>query len=217
MNKWLKRILVTIGILILIILGVAYFSISSVDKTPYFETDYYSKTVETITEIAENRVKANGEFQAGFAKVNITPVVVTGEENPSKGEFRAIKLAGFGDGQIATGVHNLIFTKAVAVRVNGNTAILVSSDILLMSPLVAEEVKKSIEEKTDLKREQLFFGATHTHASIGNTIPGVVGKMFGGEYQPGVVEWLAQQTTKVILSAVADIKPAKFSSGYIRT
>ena len=217
MKKWLKRILVTVAILTFVIAGIAFYMISPVDKTPYFETDYYSRTIESIKKVAEDRIKANGNLEAGFAKVSITPLVVTGEENPSEGEFNAIKLAGFGDGKIATGVHDSIFTKAVAVRVNGNTAVLVSSDLLLMSPLVVEEVKENIEEQSDLKREQIFFGATHTHASIGNTIPGIVGKEFGGEYQPGVVEWLSQQMTKVILEAVADIKLSEFSSGYIHT
>lgn len=215
MKKWLKRILITVGILLLIISGIVFYSVSKVDKTPYFETEYYTNTIESITKVSEDRIKSDGKFEAGFAKVTITPTVVAGEENPLKGEFRAVKLAGFGDGQIATGVHDSVFTKAVAVRVDGNTAVLVSSDLLLMSPVVVEEVKRSIENSSDLKREQIFFGATHTHASVGNTIPGIVGKQFGGEFQPGVVKWLAQQITKVIFKAVADIKPAEFSSGYI--
>lgn len=215
MKKWLKVILITLGIIFIVVLGIGIYAISFVDKTPYFETEYYSKTVESIDKVADSRTKADGRFEAGFAKVSITPMVVTGEDNPVKGEFRAIKLAGFGNGKIATGVHDSIFTKAVAVRVNGTTAVLVSADLLLMSPLVVEEVKKQLESKSNLTREQIFFGATHTHASIGNTIPGIVGKEFGGEYQPGVVTWLSQQITKVILDAVADIRPAAFSSDYV--
>ena len=216
MKKWLKIFLIVIGSILLLIALVLIFSISSIDKTPYFETDYYKNSVEKLTKVITERPKAEGKLQVGFAKVSITPTIVKDAENPKKGEFKTIKLAGFGDGKIATGTHDSIFTKAVAIKVNGSLAVLVSADLLLMPPEVAEKVGKKLENQSDLRREQIFFGATHTHASIGNTIPGFVGKQFGGEYQEGVVNWLSERITKVILQAVTDIKPAKYASAYAR-
>jgi hypothetical protein len=60
------------------------------------------------------------------------------------------------------------------------------------------------------------FGATHTHASIGNCIPKFVGESFGGEFQPEVVAWLGDKFTQLILNARKDKKLARFSSDYIR-
>lgn len=215
MKKWLKILLIVLGSMLILISIILFFSISSIDKTPYFETSYYKNSVKNLTKVIAEREKAAGKLQVGFAKVSITPTIVKNNENPEKGAFKAIKLAGFGDGKIATGAHDSIFTKAVAINVNGNLAVLVSADLLLMPPEVAEKVGKNLEHQSDLSRKQIFFGATHTHASIGNSIPGFVGKQFGGEYQPGVVNWLSKKITKVILQAVADIKPAKFASTYV--
>ena len=215
MKKWLKTTLKIFGVIIIIVAGVLYYAISKIDTTPYFETEYYENSIEKLNKVIADREKANGKLQAGFAKVNITPTIVQKTENPDKGEFNSIKLSGFGDGKIATGAHDSIFTKAIAINVDGNLAVLVSSDLLLMPPEVAEKVGKSLEQQSDISRKQIFFGATHTHASIGNTIPGFVGKQFGGEYQPDVVNWLSKRITNVILKAVTDLKPASFASSYI--
>ncbi len=215
MKKWLKILLITLGVIVVIIIGILFYSISAIDKTPYFESEYYTHTIERLNKAIADREKTNGKLQAGFAKVNITPTIVKGTENPDKGEFKTIKLSGFGDGKIATGVHDSLFTKAIAIKVDGSLAVLVSSDLLLMPPEVAERVGENLEDQQGISRKQVFFGATHTHASIGNSIPGFVGKQFGGEYQPEVVNWLSKRITNVILKAIADIKPAKFASSYV--
>ena len=215
MQKWLKILLITLGVIGVVIIGILFYSISSIDKTPYFESAYYANTIEKLNKVIADRKKANGKLQAGFAKESITPKIVQGIENPDKGEFNSIKLSGFGDGKIATGVHDSLFTKAIAINVDGNIAVLVSSDLLLMPPEVAEKVGNDIEKQSNISRKQIFFGATHTHASIGNSIPGFVGKQFGGEYQPDVVNWLSKRITNVILKAVADIKMASFASSYV--
>lgn len=215
MKRWLKILLIVLGSILVLIVGILIFSISPIDKTPYFETKYYKNSVEKLSKAIAERPKTEGKLQAGFAKVSITPTIVKDTENPEKGEFKAIKLAGFGNGKIATGTHDSIFTKAVAIKVNGSLVVLVSADLLLMPPEVAERVGKELENQSGLSRRQIFFGATHTHASIGNSIPGFVGKQFGGEYQEGVVNWLSKKINKVILQAVADIKPAKYASTYV--
>ena len=217
MKKWLKILLITFGVIILIIIGVLYYSISYIDTRPYFETEYYSNTIERLNKDLSNREKAKGKLQAGFAKINISPKMVKGAEDPSKGEFNNIKLAGFGDGQIATGVHDSIFAKAVALKVNDELIILVSGDLLLMAPEVVNVTAENLKSNSDIKREQIYFGATHTHSSIGNCIPGFVGEKFGGEYQPEVVKWLAGKLTKLVLASVSDLQPAQIANGYIHS
>ena len=106
MKKWLKILLITFGVLVLIVVGVLYYSISYIDTTPYFETTYYSNTIEKLNNAISSRNISNGKLKAGFAKINITPKVVKGVQDPSKGEFNNIKLSGFGDGKRVTGVHD---------------------------------------------------------------------------------------------------------------
>jgi hypothetical protein len=216
MKKWLKRLSYTIGVIVMIISALLYYSISSIDTTPYFETDYYANTIEKLNSALSSRNISNGELKAGFAKINISPKYVKDTEDPSKGEFNKIKLAGFGDGQFATGVHDSLFAKAIALKVNNNLVVLVSADLLLIAPEVVQKIEEKLTERSKIKREQVYFGASHTHSSIGNCIPGIVGKEFGGEYQPELVNWLAEKFTKLIIESVSDLQPAEFASGYIK-
>ncbi|NOX67337.1 MAG: hypothetical protein GXO85_16440 [Chlorobi bacterium] len=217
MKKWLKVLIITFGVIFIIIAAVLYYSISYIDTTPYFETEYYSNTIEKLNKALHSREKVEGKLQAGFAKINISPKMVKGAEDPSKGVFNNIKLAGFGGGQIATGVHDSIYAKAVALKVDNDLIILVGGDLLLMAPEVVNKVAENLKTSSDLKRKQIYFGATHTHSSIGNCIPGFVGEKFGGKYQPEVVNWLAEKLTTVILKSVSDLQPAQIANGYIHS
>ncbi|VAX19654.1 hypothetical protein MNBD_IGNAVI01-1234 [hydrothermal vent metagenome] len=217
MKKWLKVLLVTLGVIFIIIAAVLYYSISYIDTTPYFETEYYSNTIKKLNKALGSREKTEGKLQAGFAKINISPRMVKGAEDPSKGEFNNIKLAGFGGGQIATGVHDSIYAKAIALKVNDDLIVLVSGDLLLMAPEVVNKVEENLKTRSEINRKQIYFGATHTHSSIGNCIPGFVGEKFGGKYEPQVVNWLAEKLTSLILKSVSDLQPAQIASGYIHS
>jgi len=214
MGKWLKTLLKIIGTLIVLLIILFYFATSTIDTTPYFETQYYRNTIKNIEEAVKHKTEANGQLLAGFARTNITPKIVNGTPDPNKSEFNNIKMAGYGSGKIATGVHDSIFAKAIAIEVNNESIVLINADLIAIPEDVVTKVTDELKGK--ISREQLFFGATHTHSSIGNCMPGYVGKRFGGEYQPEVVEWISKKFSNLILKALADKKPAQFSSGYIK-
>ena len=217
MNKWIKLTIKLIAGLAVLLLVVLYFSISKIDTTPYFESDYYKNTIENLDKEINNKKTSKGPLLAGFASVNITPILGASKEDADKGKFSTIKLAGFGDGKIAIGVHDSIFAKAIALEVENQMIVLMSADLLMMPEAVVEKILENINKNNiDISREQLFFGATHTHSSIGNCVLGYIGKAFGGEFQPEVVEWLSEKFTQVILTAVADKRPANIGSGYIQ-
>ncbi len=214
-KKWQRRSLRVLGGLLLLLFAVFFFSTQTVDTTPYFETEYYKKTIANMDAAVKDMAEVKGKLLAGFARTNITPSIVDGTPDASKGEFNTIKMAGFGGGKIAVGVHDSIFAKAIAVEVNGEEVVFISADMVLIPELVVLEVAENL--KNEISRKQLFFGATHTHSSIGNCIPGFVGKSFGGEFQPEVVKWLSAKFTELIIDARKDKQYAKFSSGNIRT
>jgi len=215
LKKWQRKSLRVLGILALVLLHILYFSLSTIDTTPYFETTYYKNTIQKIDSAIHDIKISKGVLFAGFAKTNITPKITRNNADPYKGEFNAIKMAGYGSGQLAKSVHDSIFAKAIAIEVEGQQVVLISADMIMIPELVVSKVAKNL--KGTISRKQLFFGATHTHSSIGNCIPGFVGESFGGEFQPAVVEWLGQKFTQLILNALKDKKPSKFSSGYIET
>jgi len=176
-----------------------FYSLSRIDNTPYFETAYYKGTIEKLDKALENREISDGKLYAGFGKVSITPKIEPGKpDDPSKGEFNNIKMAGFGGGQIAKGIYDSVYTKAVALKVDDDLVVLVGGDFLLMPPGMADMVSKKVKDELGISREQLFFGATHTHSSLGNFIQGTIGKLVGGKYNPEVAKWFSERITEVI-------------------
>ena len=215
MKKWLKIFLKVLAGIVLLLTIVLFFSISSIDTTPYFETDYYKNTIEKFNQQISLKRISEGKLKAGFSRVNITPHIVTGNEDPKEGIFNNIKLAGFGDGKIAIGVHDSIFAKAIALEVENQMVILVGADLLMMPETIVEKIVEKLKNnKVNISRQQLFFGATHTHSSIGNCVPGYIGKAFAGEFQPDLVEWLSEKFTQVIINAISDKRPATMASAY---
>lgn len=212
-KRWLRRLLRVIGVITGLLFILFFVGTQSVDNTPYFETEYYSNTMSNLEAAASDLKESKGEIKAGFARMNITPKIVANPD-ANKGEFNAIKMAGFGSGKIATGVHDSIFAKAVALQVEEKEVVFVSADMASIAETVILEVEENLKGK--LERRQIFFGATHTHSSIGNCMPGFVGETFGGEFQPEVIKWLGSKLTELILAARADKQNAKISSGYTR-
>lgn len=213
-KRWQRRLLRVLAISAITLGLLFYFSTNTIDTNPYFETSYYKNTVAKMDAAFEGITTAQGAFLAGFARINITPKFVEVSPDASRGEFNAIKMAGYGDGKIAVGTHDSLFAKAIAVEVDGKELVFLSADMVVIPELVVLKVESNL--KGEISRKQILFGATHTHASIGNCIPGFVGESFGGEFQPEVVEWLAEKFTQLILAARKDRKLAKFSSGYVR-
>ena len=68
-------------------------------------------------------------------------------------------------------------------------------------------------EDDGLRRDQLFFSATHTHSAPGGWGPGIIGAQFAGKNNPNIERWLVKQIRKAIIMAVDDLKPAGIGSG----
>lgn len=211
-KKWQRRSFRILGGISIVLVLLFYITTDTVVTTPYFETAYYKNTIQKIDAASEEILETNGGLIAGFAKINITPKI-TDTTNAINGAFSSIKMAGFGDGKVAVGVHDSIFAKAIAIDVAGQEVIFLSADMVSIPEAVTLQVAENL--KNTISRKQLFFGATHTHSSIGNCMPGFVGKAFGGAYQPEVVAWLGRKFTQLILAARKDKQPSIFSSGDI--
>ena len=214
----MKRILKITGytlIIIILLLIVLYFSgTGPVVTTPYFESEYFKKSCAEIDSLKKTNFSAKGELQAGFSKVSITPTLNSSVDNVEKGEFVKLPLAGFGarKGAPATAIHDSIFIKAAALKVNNSLAVFVGADLLIMPPNITDSVMAVLSEK-GFTRGQIYFSASHTHSSLGGWGPGFVGKEFAGEENKNLEKWLVQQISKAIILAVADLKPGAIASG----
>lgn len=214
MRKWKKVLYIILGMLMALVCTALLIGTSTIDTGPYFETDYYRHTIVKLDSAIKNKTESKGPLLAGFAKINITPTITEGVPDAEKGKFKDIKLAGYGDGKIAVGVHDSLYAKAVALKVGPHEIVLISADLALIPEPVVLDVEEKL--KHTISRKQLYFGATHTHSGIGNCLPGFVGESFGGEYRPEVVSWLGNKIVALIKNALADLRPATFASGYIR-
>jgi hypothetical protein len=212
--KALKRVGIILGVFLGIIFLILFFSTSFVKRETYFNEKYYQETIARLDTVKESMVVTTDSIHAGFAKVSITPALNQTEDNYAEGKFAQLPLAGFGQrkGKSATGIHDSIFVKAAAIKVGQQTIVFVASDLLIMPPNIVDSVTLLLSKK-GIKREQIFYSATHTHSSVGAWGPGFIGEQFSGKQNSMVEKWLVLQISKVIISAIADLKPARIGIG----
>ncbi len=212
--KVLKRIGITLGVVIVLLLVLYFSATGPVVNTPYFESEYFKKSCAEIDSLKNSTIPSQGKLFAGFAKVSITPTLKSETDDIATGEFVQLPLAGFGarKGAPATAVHDSIFIKAVALKVNNTLAVFVGADLLIMPPNITDSVIIVLSNK-GIKRNQIFLSATHTHSSLGGWGPGFMGKQFAGDENKNLEKWLVQQISNAILKAVADLRPAAIKTG----
>jgi len=190
--------------------------LDTVDNRPYFKEPYYAETTARLRASTETNRPVFGELSAGIGVVRLTPTVNASEDVPTEGKFRSMPLAGYGNrkGKPATGVHDDLHVKALALRVGDRLGVMVAADALIIPEEVTEIAMRRLAAESGLVREQVYLGATHTHASLGGWGEGMVAEAFAGAYQPGARTWFSDCIVKAVKGALADLKPAKFGSGH---
>ena len=125
-------------------------------------------------------------------------------------------MAGYGarHGKSATGTHDDLYVKAVALRVQGKIGVMVGADALIIPREVTEMAVRRLEQESGLAREQIYLSATHTHCSIGAWGEGLVGEAFAGGFQPEARVWFADCLVTAVQNALTDLKPAQFGHGH---
>jgi len=199
-----------LGILVLIfILGTSF-----VKRTSYYEEEYFKNTQARIDSIKHGSFSEHDSIEAGFARVSITPSIQNAADNYSEGKFIQVPLAGFGarKGKYATGIHDSIFVKAVALKVKSKLLVLVSADLLIMPPNIIDSVS-AILSSDGIQRDQLFFSATHSHSSLGGWASGFIGEQFAGKENENIQKWIVSQIRNAVNEAVADLSSAGIGTG----
>ncbi|MCX8107890.1 MAG: hypothetical protein N3G20_03710 [Verrucomicrobiae bacterium] len=168
--------------------------------------------VELESALRAVRAKTNvltGELRAGFGRARLTPELGAESDDPERGRFRSLPLAGYGArrGRPATGVHDELWAKAVALAVNGRTGVVVTADALIIPRDVAERAAAMLADR-GIGRDDLYFGATHTHSSIGGWGMGAVAEAFAGKFVPAFPEWFARRLAAAARAALDDMAPA---------
>ncbi len=214
MKKFFKISGITLGIIIALVVVMYFAATGPVVNTPFYESEYFKKSTAEIDSLKETGLAVNGQLLAGFSKVSITPALGVSADNIEKGEFVQLPLAGFGarKGAPATSIHDSIFVKAAALKVENKLIILAGADLLIMPPNITDSVMTVLSEK-GITRDQIYFSATHTHSSLGAWGPGFTGEEFAGPENKNVQKWLVRQISKAVLLAIDNLKPAAISTG----
>ncbi|WP_247236894.1 neutral/alkaline non-lysosomal ceramidase N-terminal domain-containing protein [Telluribacter sp. SYSU D00476] len=198
--RFLLRVLGALGIVLLIII---LFMVTVVDRSHYKEEPYYREWKQIIAQAKVDTVAPTGPLQVGWAKVNITP-------------DRPTPMAGYGNrrGKSYESVHDSVYVRAMVLDNGSTRAAMVATDLLIVPPTVVERLKAKLAA-TDISFEQVYLGATHSHNSIGGWGDTITGELFAGEYNPQVVERIAQAIFQAILQARDAMKPAQMT--YLET
>ena len=131
-------------------------------------------------------------MKAGFAKIDITPRV-------------GVELCGFGPfiQRRSVGVRDRLWAKAAAFEQNGTTLVLVSCDLIGLSPSIVRRVREVVREATGLKPEAVMVHCTHTHSG-----PCAAEYHGWGEPDPPYLEILPQRIARACVAAVGKLQEA---------
>ncbi len=197
--KFVKILLKIIGYFFLIILLAVATMITTMDTTPYKEMAYYKEWKGLIANVKADTVVAADTFKVGWAKVNITPAAPT-------------PMAGYGNrrGRPYVAVHDSLFIRAMVIDNGGVQAAIIAADLLIIPPTVTKLVQGKLTAK-QIPFDQVFFGATHSHNSVGGWGTGISGLFFSGKYNQATVDRLAEAIFQAIVNAKAKLEPAQLT------
>lgn len=154
-------------------------------------------------------------IRAGWSRARLTPSIGATEIGAGRGAFPRIPLAGYGHrrGAPATGIHDELWVKAVAFASRSATGVMVAADALIIPREVADRAIEALGRSRGLGRGEVYFGATHTHCSLGGWGQRFVGEAFAGPYNPDVPLWFAGQLVRAVEAALDDLQPARLGAG----
>lgn len=130
-------------------------------------------------------------FQAGFARIDITPPLGT-------------PVAGYGYIRVSDHVLDPLELNSVAFSDGENKGILISADVLQVSESLATKIRGMISKRLNIPADHIFLQALHQHTSIRVEIRAV-----GAGPDPAYLDVLFRKYCDVAQMAMADLQDAK--------
>ncbi len=136
------------------------------------------------------------QFQAGFAKIEITPPL----GSPMSGFV--IRTEG------ARAVHDPLYIRALALSDGTQTALLIILDVIGVGTKLVEAIRSQITAQTAIPLEHIAVMATHTHGG-----PVMLEDALLGSVDSNYLEMVSTRATKIAAEAVAALRPVSISLG----
>ena len=163
------------------------------------------------------------ELQVGVAAIEITPRfcaaapagIAEGEPfDAAHGCFRWVHLAGFSpylpfvdDNRLAEGVHDPLWSRALAVRnTDGETVVLVATDLPGLGRKHTSVVRRRVEQMLGVRASNVIIQSTHSHSAPDAS--GYWSTMLPGHNTP-YTDLVRERVYESIASALATMRPAR--------
>jgi hypothetical protein len=170
------------------------------NQAPYLKTRALLKGVQP--RLGQN--PSAQPFLAGAARVEITPPV-------------GIPLAGYGNrmGRGLTGIHDPLYTRALALSDGSQTVVILANDLLAITDDLYKAVYKKVNREISLQPDALMISGSHTHSG-----PGALAKRFwegfaAGSFEPEFFEETTRRMAQAALAAYQNMRPARLGGGSI--
>ena len=118
-------------------------------------------------------------------------------------------LGGYFTSRLADRYERRLAAKALALRCDGVTLLLVSCDILMMRAVdIVDRAKQLITERTGVPASRVMVSATHTHSG-----PATVVRTGGPSVDPAYLERVSEAIATAAAVAVTTLRPARIGIG----
>lgn len=177
--------------------------------------DITPRILETFTDCNKN-----GTFDGNFRKPGCNPqcnpeVPCDNFEDKNRNKtFDAVWMAGYGKSRPATGVHDPLYARAVALKQGDEFVVLVALDVVGFSLVRVNEIR-SILEKERIPKGRLIVSSIHNHE--GPDTMGLWGPdMTTSGVNPDYQEFLVKTVVKIVLEALKNVQPASLKLAKVR-
>lgn len=181
--------------------GVLEVGVAKADITP--DLEQYDTYNDVDNDNKYNPVKEQQTFLARFI---LKPGQDTYNDRNNNGKFDPVWIAGFGSNRPAKGVHDPQWARAIAVRNNGVTTVMVTLDTIGVFHEKFIAIRKSLDPS--LKIDHVMFSNLHIH-EVADTMGNWSGPIpTPGAFDHKYMEFLKRSCKKAIEDAVKNLQPA---------
>jgi hypothetical protein len=187
-NKTFKKALKIFLWAFLFLFLIGLFTITSVDRSPIQNQDFYKNTLERLENTPWKSSRGEA-WLAGWAKSNMTP------DQP-------VELVGYAPRGPYDFVQDSSYVKALTLS-NGQTQLAwLNFELLIVHPELAKAVERGIQN-SGIQIDQLIFTSTHTHSGMGGYMPGPLGEIAFGGYDSEIVNMIVEKSVTALQAALA--------------
>ena len=190
-GKWRRRS----GIVLVVICGFGILvgpwparDTASTDGPAFWDTARRLSQIPTTS--------SRGPVRAGVAEIDITP-------------SWPVQSAGFIDQILepSVGINSRCFARALTVAGESISVTIVTADLLLIDAKIAHQVLA----RTGLRRDEIYFTASHTHSGPGGWGNHPLERLVAGTFDPEVAENLVEQLARVVLLSRGNLQPVEIA------